>query len=131
MYGTVCPRVFVEDVEGVLVASLVDGELLEQGVIGEVDDQLIELSGWVGASDILLSFRDVQLMSSTLLAVLLRFGRTVSRSGGRLKLCSIAPHLLEVFRITRFDRLFAIYPDEASALCAFEAERTEPRRNLL
>ena len=129
MHSTVCPRVFVEDVEGIVIASLVDATLLEQGAIEEVDEQLIELSGWLGDADVLLSFRDVHLMSTMLLAVVLRFARTVSRSGARLKLCGIAPHLLEVFRITRFDRLFAIYPDETSALSAFEVERAVARRN--
>ena len=120
MPGTVCPRVFVEEVEGVVVASLADSQLLEQDVLDDVDDQLNELADWLRGADVVLSFRDVELMSSTFLAVLLRFAKAAARSGGRLRLCAIAPHLREVFEITRFDRLFAIDPDEATALSTLE-----------
>lgn len=128
MTGAVCPRVFVEDVGGVIVASLVDSELLDQDVLEQVNDQLAELAGWLRGADVVLSFRDVRAMSSAFLAVVLRFARGVSRPGARLKLCGIAPNLREVFQITRFDRLFELHSDEVSALCAVEAERPAPRR---
>lgn len=131
MTGTVCPRVFVEDVGGVIVASLVDSELLDQDVLEQIDYQLTELTDWLSGTNVLLSFRDVRVMSSALLAVLLRFARSVSRSGARLKLCSIAPNLREVFQITHFDRLFELHADEPSALHAFETDRPALRRNLL
>jgi anti-sigma B factor antagonist len=36
-----------------------------------------------------------------------------------MKLCSIQPELLEVFRITRLDTVFEIYKDARSALERF------------
>ena len=68
----------------------------------------------------LLNFRAVQYMSSTMLAVLLKYARRVAGLRGQLKLCCIAPDLLEVFRITRFDRLFEIHAEELTALDSFE-----------
>lgn len=119
MLRIVEPRVLVETIHGVTVASLTDAEILNEEVIGEVDEQLQELVGGLGRPDMLLNFREVRLMSSTVLAVLLKFARRVAAAGGRLKLCCIAPDLAQVFKITRFDRLFEIYDEESMALDSF------------
>jgi anti-sigma B factor antagonist len=119
MSTTIYPRLFVEIVGEVMIASFTDSELVAEGVIEELDDQLTELGEWPGVTNVLLSFRDVRLMSSMMLAVLLKFARCVARHGGRLKLSCVAPDLLEIFRITRFDRLFEIHQEETRALDSF------------
>src|SRR3954462_5582172 len=113
------PRVLVEAIHGITVASFADSEILTEDVIEEVGDQLDELIDGRGPADILLNFREVRLMSSTMLAVLLRFSRRVAATRGRLKLCCIAPDLMQAFRITRFDRIFEIHDEESAALDAF------------
>jgi anti-sigma B factor antagonist len=113
-------RILVETIGEVTVAGFADSELVAEEVIAEVGEQLGSLIPALGPK-VLLNFRGVRLMSSTMLAVLFRFSGAVRRAGGRLKLCSIDPDLIDVFRITRFDRLFEIHPDEWSALDAFEA----------
>lgn len=118
MLTTLKPRVYMESVGGTTVVSFADTDLTSEAVIAEVGDQLRLIDG-SRLSQVVLSFRDVQLMSSTMLAVLLGFSRRVAAAGGRLKLSGIAPDLLVVFRITRFDRIFEIYPDDPSALDSF------------
>lgn len=113
------PRVLVETIHGVTIANFADSEILNEEVIVEVDEQLQELVGALGQPDVLLNFREVRLMSSTMLAVLLKFARRVSAAQGRMKLCCIAPDLAQVFKITRFDRIFEIYDEESKALDAF------------
>jgi anti-sigma B factor antagonist len=113
------PRLLVETIHGITVASFADTEILTEEVIDDVSEQLRDLIEGLGAADILLNFREVRLMSSAMLATLLRFARRVSAVGGRLKLCGLAPDLLQAFKITRFDRLFEIYDEESSALDSF------------
>lgn len=115
------PRIYVENTAGVTVARLVDSQIVAEDVVLEVEEQLNDLAASHGAEPIVLSFHEVQFMSSTVLAILLRFSRAVSKAGGRLKLCGIGPHLMEVFKITRFDRLFDIHTEEWSAIDAFES----------
>ena len=67
----------------------------------------------------MLNFRAVRFMSSSMLAVLWKFSQKVKAGKGRLKLCCIAPHLKEVFKITKFDRVMEIHDDESNALDAF------------
>jgi anti-anti-sigma factor len=113
------PRLLVETIHGITVASFADSEILTEDVIGDVSDQLQDLVEGLGPADVLLNFREVRLMSSAMLATLLRFGRRVTGAGGRLKLCGLAPDLLQAFKITRFDRLFEIYGEESAALDSF------------
>src|SRR5205807_1700983 len=105
MPSTTSPRVFVETVGGVTVASFADAELINDQVIEEVGEQLTNLAEGLGQAKVLLNFREVKLMSSSMLAVLLKFSRKVTASQGRLKFCRIAPQLREVFKITRFDKI--------------------------
>jgi anti-sigma B factor antagonist len=110
------PRLFVESLGGVTVVSFADAELIADDVLEETSAQLNDLAGTVGPSGVVLNFRGVRLMSSTMLAVLLKFSRKLASAGYRLRLCGIDPSLMTAFKITRFDRIFDIYDDESKAL---------------
>jgi anti-anti-sigma factor len=113
------PRLLVESVDGVTVVRFADTEIVDENVIGALDQALRELADRLGATPVILNFDEVQHLSSSLLAVLLSFSRRVTRNGGRLKLCSIAGGLGAIFRITQFDRLFEIHDTETLALDSF------------
>ncbi len=116
---TLCPRLLVETVHGVTVASFTDELLVSEEAIHEVDEQLIGLIESSKPEKVLLNFSEVRGMSSTMLAVLLKIGRRVTALEGSLKLCGLSMDLMEIFKITRFDRIFEIYPEEWEALDAF------------
>jgi len=121
MSKTMTPRIYVETIGEVTVARIADAELVSEETIWQVSDQLGALVDGLAGSDLLVNFHEVRLMSSTMLAVLLKIARQVAKTGGRMKLCGIAPDLMDVFRITRFDRLFEIHDDEWFALHSFES----------
>jgi anti-sigma B factor antagonist len=104
---------------GITVAGFADAELVDEVLIREVEEELSELAQGLGGASLLLSFGRVRLMSSRMLGVLLQFSRSFRQIGGRLKLCEISSDLRELFRITRYERLFEIFPDEMQALDAF------------
>jgi len=68
---------------------------------------------------ILLDFRAVQFMSSSALGVLLRFYKRCKEVKVRLKLCNIAPDILQVFKITNLTKVFEIHKTPEDALRAF------------
>jgi anti-sigma B factor antagonist len=118
------PRLLLETVQGVTVASFADNDLIAEDVIDELGSQFQSLVANVGdAPNVLLSFRDVKFMSSTVLALVLKLSRNVVKQGGTFKVCAIAPNLFEIFQITRFDRLLEIFNTEADALETFHLER--------
>lgn len=119
MPSTAKPRVLVETVSGVTVASFADSELTEEYVLEEVSDQLHSLADHLALSQVVLNFGEVKFMSSMMMAVLLKFQRKVTGAGGLVKLCCIAPSLRQIFKIMGFDKLFQIYDQESDALDSF------------
>lgn len=119
MSNTMSPRILVENTAGITVARFVDHQILAEDVILDIEEQLNDLAVTHAAEPIVVSFHEVQFMSSTILAMLLRLSRSVTKAGGQLKLCGISPHLMDVFKITRFDRLFDIHAEEWSAIDSF------------
>jgi len=47
--------------------------------------------------------------------------RQVQPLGGDLRLSGLQPQIAEIFRKSRFDTLFTIYPDRDAALAAYTA----------
>lgn len=119
MSSTTYPRLLVETVQGVTVAAFTDDMLIAEEVIRDLDEQLAGLVDVAQPTKILLNFREVRTMSSSVLAILLKLHRKLAAVQGQLKLCCVAPDLLEIFRITRFDRLFEIHEEEWAALDSF------------
>jgi anti-sigma B factor antagonist len=119
MSRTISPRLLVETVEGITIASFTDEMITSEEVIWEVDEQLMSLVDGPSPEKLLLNFREVRVMSSTMLAILLKLARKIKGVQGELKLCGLSPDLLEIFRISRFDRLFEIHDEEWTALDAF------------
>src|SRR5437016_12706650 len=101
MTQTTRSRLLVENVQGIAVVTLADELLVDEGVIHEVGEDLVRFLDESRPASVLLNFREVQAMSSSMLAILLKVARRVARVQGRLKLCSISPGLVQIFRITR------------------------------
>jgi anti-sigma B factor antagonist len=104
----------VRTIDGVTVVQFVDSK-----VVIEAGDQLTRLVDVDGHRRLLLNFENIRFLSSAGLAVLVSLKRKVDAAGGTLKFCCANPDLLELFRITRLDLLFAIHENEPGALETF------------
>lgn len=71
-----------------------------------------------GANSLVVDFVDLAFISSAGLRVLLMGAKRMKKSGGKLALCSLDPNILEVFKVSGFDRIFVISEDRAEALKA-------------
>jgi anti-sigma B factor antagonist len=109
----------LENINGVTVVSFVDTKIVTEENIQEVGDQLYSLVEEDGYKQLLLNFGNVQYLSSAALGKLINLKKKVGAVKGKLKLCCIHPDLLEVFRITRLDQVFEIFPEEQTALDKF------------
>jgi anti-sigma B factor antagonist len=58
--------------------------------------------------------------SSAALNKLISLNSKVKGAAGRLKLCTLRSEILEVFKLTRLDRVFDIRKTEEDALAAFK-----------
>ena len=88
-------------------------------VVDEIGEELHSLISDHGYSKIVLDFKNVQYISSMMLAKLAKLERHVEIAKGKLKLCGLGPILKDTFRIGHFERVFSIYDDVESALKSF------------
>ena len=70
------------------------------------------------SGNVLVDMSHVEFVASLALRLLLTQHKELRQRGGDLRLCSLQPPIAEIFRKSRFDTLFTIYPDRESALGA-------------
>ena len=96
-----------------------DKKILDDTVLDEIKTEVNRLMGTATGLDMLLDFSNVEFMSSAMLGLLGQLHRKVGAGKGRLKMCSIRPEILTVFKITNLDKLFSIHKDAPTALATF------------
>jgi anti-sigma B factor antagonist len=110
------PNISVEYINGVAVAALTDTKIIDEEQIQSLEKTLIPLIEQNPGVRLLIDFSNVQFLTSSVLGLLIRFNRRVVQSEGHLRLCAIDPKILEIFKITRLDKVFEIYKDREQAL---------------
>lgn len=112
-------HVTVSESNGVKVVRFTERKILEELSISEIGEELNDLVGDAPDAKLLLSFENVEHLSSAALGMLITLNKKMERSGGTLKLSDIAPQIYEVFKITRLNKLFSIYDSAEQALSSF------------
>ena len=69
-------------------------------------------------SDVVVEASDVTYVSSAGLRAFLRISRTLNRSHRKLHICSLKPHIEQIFEMIGFNRVIPIHADVDSALTA-------------
>jgi anti-sigma B factor antagonist len=113
-------RIAASKVGEVTVVKFVDKKILEEASIQELGAELFGLVEQLNRRSILLDFADVEFLSSAALGKLITLDRKVKSAKGRLKMCNIRPEILEVFQVTKLNKVFDIRADEAEAIAAFQ-----------
>ena len=112
-------RLEVEDIGDIAVVNFVDKKILDEQNIQMIGDDLFRLVDELGRRKVLLNFGNVEFMSSAALGKLITLHRKLQAVQGKLVLCKIAKDILDVFKITKLDKLLKIVPDEQAGLQAF------------
>jgi anti-sigma B factor antagonist len=110
----------LKDVGEVRVVSFKHASILDQVVVDqsgrEFDQVGLEAAG---NRKLLLDFQGVEFISSAMLAKLIQLHKRCKTGKIKLKLCGIAKNPLDVFKVTKLDKLFEIHKDAATALATF------------
>lgn len=67
---------------------------------------------------VIVDLAGVELITSDGLGVLIRSRKAVAEYGGRLVLCGLEGNVLDVFKMTRLDKVFSMYETTGAALAA-------------
>lgn len=103
----------------VVVVEFVDRKILEEMMIQEIGDEVNRLVESEPRIRLLLDFNSVDHLSSAALGMLITLNNKVKEQNGMLRLANINKQIFEVFKITRLNKLFQIYPTSAEALTDF------------
>jgi len=112
-------RIDIEEINDVTVARFVDKKILDETNIQIIGNQLFGLVDEDQRRKIVLDFANVEYLSSAALGKLITMDKKVKAAKGKLRLCTIRPEILEVFQITKLNKLFGIYDNLDKALEGF------------
>lgn len=113
-------HITVRDTGDVKIVVFTDRKILEELSIHEIGDELSKLVDSEPGVKLLVSFKNVEHLSSAALGMLIKLNKQVSDSRGQLKLADISPPIYEVFKITRLNKLFDIHDSAERALASFQ-----------
>jgi anti-sigma B factor antagonist len=105
--------------DGILTVLFTDARILDEPKLEQVASEVLELLNKSTEERVILDFRNVQFMTSSMLGKLVQINKKCKEFKVKLKFASIAPDIRQVFKITRLDKLFEIEADEAAARTAF------------
>jgi len=105
--------------QNVLVVYFTDANLVGAPKIEAVAEALTETMKRAEHGKLLLNFQAVKLMTSSMLGKLLALQKQCAAAKVTLKLCCLTGDILEVFEVTRLNKVFDIYDDEAAAMKSY------------
>jgi anti-sigma B factor antagonist len=98
---------------------ILDERLVDPEVIKRTFDDLEALLGKSDERLVVLDFAPVKFMASATLGKLVQLQKKCVEYQVKLKLCSVSPDILQVFKITKLNKVFDIQSDEAAARKSF------------
>lgn len=99
--------------------EFLDRNILDEANIQAIGDEIGRLIDDSGKPKLLISFNNVDHLSSAALGALITINKRVSDKAGALRLADIDPQIYEVFTITRLDKLFQIHETLDDAMTSF------------
>ncbi|QDV68229.1 Anti-sigma F factor antagonist [Rosistilla carotiformis] len=109
----------IEVKEEVVVVYFSDGKILDSQRIEQVGGELQSAVPQAIHKKLLLNFRGVSFMSSAMISKLVTLSKSCKAAGVEMKFCEVSPNVMEVFKITKLNKVFDIKPAEDKAIASF------------
>jgi anti-sigma B factor antagonist len=105
--------------DDILTIRILDERLVEPEQLKRLFEDLYALLGKTEQQQVVLDFAPVKFMASAMLGKLVALQKKCEEYRAKLKLSSIAPDILQVFKITKLNKVFDIQSDEPTARKSF------------
>jgi anti-sigma B factor antagonist len=112
-------RIRVKEVDGVTQVEFIDRNILDEANIQAIGEEIEGIIAQSPKPRLLISFANVDHLSSAALGTLITINTKIRNRGGKLCLAEIDPQIYEVFVITRLNQLFDIRESRDEAMKAF------------
>lgn len=111
----------VQDVQGVKHVTFNESRILDESSIKLIYADITTLVDATPKIKLLLDFDNVDYLSSAVLGKLVALNKDVKKDKGQLILANIKAPILEVFRITKLDKILNIQADAFVSMKKFKA----------
>ena len=119
----------IRDAGDVVVVSLKQTKILDQTVIGQIGNEFKDLTMQAAADRrLLLNLSKIEFMASAMIGQIMLLYKQCKKDKIDLKLCSISPNIMEVFKITTLDKILDIHDTQQKALESFGPPRRSWRQ---
>jgi anti-anti-sigma factor len=88
--------------------------------MGEDLQAVIETAAQKGGKDVVIDFADIDIVTSSSIAKLLKLHKTLAESDHRLIFSSVKPHTEKIFAVTGLDNVFEFVDDQFLALASLQ-----------
>lgn len=105
--------------DDILTIRIHDERLIDPEQLKRLFDDIYTVIGKSEETQVVVDFKAVKFMASAMLGKLVAMKKKCDEFKAKLKLCSVAPEILEVFKITKLNKVFDIQSDEATARKSF------------
>ena len=105
--------------DAVTIVEFIDRNILDEANIAAIGDEIAGLIDKEAQPKLLVSFANVDHLSSAALGTLITINNKVRAKKGQLRLANIDPQIYEVFVITRLNKLFQILPSTEEGIKSF------------
>jgi len=112
-------RLRVTEDSGVTKVEFIDRNILDEANIQQIGDEISGLIEGDPNPKLLISFENVDHLSSAALGTLITINNKVRAKDGQLRLTNINPQIYEVFQLTRLNQLFHIHETAEDGLASF------------
>lgn len=99
--------------------EFVDRNILDEANIQQIGEEISRLIDAGPKPKLLISFSGVDHLSSAALGTLITVNNKIRGKDGQLRLARIDPQIMEVFKITKLDKLFQIHETTEKAAASF------------
>lgn len=113
------PPVAVSQQKDIRIVEFQNQKILDEGNIADIGASLNSLIDELSPPKLLLDFVNVDHLSSAALGMLINANNRIKQKNGALRLANIKSNILEVFVITKLNKLFRIFPTREEALASF------------
>lgn len=108
-----------QKVEDVLVVYFSDSSILDESTMQSLGRDLMECVDRCEDQKLLLNFENVRFMSSAMLGKLVALSKKCKEQEVKLKLCSITKDIMQVFQMTKLNKVMDIEVSEEKAMKSF------------
>jgi len=100
----------------VTVVNFMTSQVLDEMNVQQLGRELDDLLENEYANKMVINFSKVKFLSSAVLGKLISLNKKIAGMKGRIAFCGINSDIMQVFKITRLDKLIPITDDEEDAV---------------